>query len=191
MTRFIAFLRGINVGGQKIIKMEDLSKIFSSSGFSNVKTYIQSGNVIFDSSEKDSPALTQKIEKNLLTLLGYDVTILLRTTDEVEQIINLNPFKNIKPDDNTKMYVTFISEEPNKKPSLPLLSSKKDVEVFQIKNLNIFSLSHRINGSFGFPNRFIEKELGVSATTRNWTTVSKIIKLAYQTEKNSKIKTNL
>jgi len=178
MIGYIAFLRGINVGGQKIIKMEDLKKMFISFGMGKVKTYIQSGNIIFESSDSDIVKLTLKIEKKLGLELGYEVTVILRTLTEVESILKQNPFKTIKPGEDEKLYVTFMYEEPKLKPKLPLFSTKEDVEVFQIKKLDAFSISRKKNGSFGFPNAVIEKTLKVAATTRNWSTVNKIVDLA-------------
>lgn len=176
MVRYIAFFRAINVSGLRIIKMEDLSRMFELLGFKNIQTFIQSGNVIFDASDKNPKILNQKIEKGLEKFLGYEVTVILRTFKAVENIVKLNPFKGIRPGPNIKMYVTFLSEKLNKKPELPLISAKKDVKVIRIINRDVFSLTRMQNGRFGFPNIFIEKELDISATTRNWTTVSKIIK---------------
>lgn len=175
MTRHIAFLRGINVGGQKIIKMEDLNAMFAGFGLKNVKTYIQSGNVLFDAPEKDPAKLARTIEKGLLTELRYAVPVVVRTTSEIEAIIKLDPFKKEKSDDSKK-YVTFLSGEPTKKPKLPLLTSKKEIRILSVHALNAFSLGLPLpGGRFGFPNNIIEKELGVAGTTRNWTTVNKII----------------
>ena len=176
MVRYIAFLRGINVGGQKLIKMEKLGRAFTSFGLKNVRTYIQSGNVIFDAADKNPAVLTQKIEKKLHKLLGYNVNVLLRTFREVEDIVKRNPFKGIKPAADIKMYVTFLSKEPAVKLKIPLKSSKEGLEVSRIDNRDAFILSRMVKGRFGFPNNFLEKELGGPATTRNWTTVNKVIK---------------
>lgn len=156
--------------------MEDLSRMFELLGFKNVKTFIQSGNVIFEASDKNPKILNKKIEKGLEQFLGYEVTVILRTFKAVENIVKQNPFKGIKAGPNIKMYATFLSEKLNSKPKLPLISPKKDVKIIRIIKSDVFSLTRMQNGRFGFPNIFIEKELGISATTRNWTTVSKIIK---------------
>jgi uncharacterized protein (DUF1697 family) len=176
MNKYVAFLRGINVSGQKIIKMEALSRMFASMGFSGVKTYIQSGNVIFESSES-AAYLTETIEKNLHVFLGYDVTVLLRTMSAIEEIVKQNPFKEAESNNITKLYVTFMSEELPIKVDFPIISPRNDVEIFQITNRNAFSISRQQNGKFGFPNIFIEKEFKILSTTRNWTTVCKVISL--------------
>ena len=181
MTTYIAFLRGINVGGKNIIKMDDLKLIFESFGFKNATTYIQSGNVNFETSTTNAKALTQKIEKGLHKALGYEVAVFVRSKEEMRALVKYDPFKNIKASDKAKTYVTFChqtsevlktSEVLRKK--VPLFSRKKDVEVIGARGCDVFCLSHLVDGSFGFPNVFLEKELGVLGTTRNWTTVSKM-----------------
>jgi len=174
--KYIAFLRGINVSGQKIIKMENLREMFSSFGLKNVTTYIQSGNVLFETAKTNAQTLTKKIESGLQKAFGYDVTVILRTVDEVAEIVKLNPFKNIQPDADVGLYVTFIAEELNPKPKLPLFSKQKDVEIIGMNNCDAFCLALPVkNGRYGFPNVFIEKEFRVLATTRNWTTVRKVV----------------
>lgn len=176
MAKYMAFLRGINVGGHKIIKMKDLSNAFASLGFKNVKTFIQSGNVIFED-DKNANDSTKKIESKLLKLAGYEVAVFLRTISDIEDMVRHNPFKETKFND-AKKYVTFLYDKPKSKPKLPLMSSKKDVEVIGISNRELFCLAFQKNGRFGFPNAFVEKEFGMKATTRNWNTVSKILKIA-------------
>ncbi|HZS46187.1 MAG TPA: DUF1697 domain-containing protein [Blastocatellia bacterium] len=175
MTGYIAFLRGINVGGHKIVKMEDLNAVFLSCGLKKVKTFIQSGNVIFEASSTNSSTLTKKIEKSLQKSLGYDVPVLLRTISELAELVKSDPFKKIKVAADAGKYVTFLAEEPKSKPSLPFFSPKKDVEVFYMRGLDIFCLAYKIDGKSGFPNAIVEKQFGVSATTRNWNTISKIV----------------
>src|SRR5437773_6771078 len=93
MTRYVAFLRGINVGGRKLIKMEALALMFRSAGLKNVRTHIASGNVIFASASANKAALTRKIEKALARELGYEVPVILRTLAELESLARRNPFK--------------------------------------------------------------------------------------------------
>jgi uncharacterized protein (DUF1697 family) len=175
MIRYIAFLRAINVGGSKLIKMTELNQMFLSMGFHDVKTYIQSGNVIFLSEEQELTGSNKKIENLLRSKLGYDVTVILRTFHDVETIVNLNPFEKAPVRRNTKLYISFLTKAPAPLPILPITSIKDGLEIFQIINREAFILSHEINGRFGFPNNFIEKVLNTTATTRNWTTISQMI----------------
>jgi uncharacterized protein (DUF1697 family) len=174
MEKFVAFLRGVNVSGQKIIQMKDLKLIFENAGFKNVQTFIQSGNVIFDSAIKEQHKIKAKIESVLNTSLGYKVDVLLRSHYDLNLLIKNNPFDKIKPDENVKFYITFTSGLLQNNIKLPLESSKKDLEIIEQFNQDFFCLSKKINGKFGFPNSFIEKEFKVIATTRNWTTLNKI-----------------
>ena len=163
-------------GGKNVIKMVTLKKSFESIGFKNVTTFIQSGNVIFDSSSKSTETITIKIEKALLDEYASSIKTMVRTFAEVENIVRLNPFRGMKVDKKIKHYVCFLSGEPHTKPKLPLVSEKEALEAFKIKNSDVFLISREIkNGRFGFPANFLEKELNVWATARQWNTVCKII----------------
>lgn len=174
--RYIAFLRGINVGGKNIIKMDSLKKSFESIGFKNVKTFIQSGNVLFDSNANNLNTLTMKIEKSLLKEYGSDIKVMLRTFDEVVNLVKKNPFEGIKPGKKIKLYVCFLSGKPKLHLMYPLVSEKDAVEVIRIEKCDAFIISRELkSGRFGFPNNFIEKEMEIFSTARNWNTVCKII----------------
>lgn len=176
MITYIAFLRGINVSGHKIIKMSDLAKMFTGLKFKNVKTYIASGNVLFDSNEKDVSKLEAKIEKEILKTFGFDVVVFIRTIDELEKIVKLNPFAKIKIE-KPKFYVLFMKEKFTKL-KLPFVSEKYAVEVIAALDNNFFSVARPdIVGSGGGANLFIEKEHKIPATTRNWNTILKIMAL--------------
>src|SRR6185295_18091261 len=176
MNTYVAFMRAINVAGHSIVKMEALREAFASAGCKNVRTYIQSGNVIFECSEGKSTAVFKKTRAKLRDLLGIEPGIMFRTVGDVEGIVRAAPFKNVEAESDVKLYVVFLSEEPRAKPKLPLVSSKEALEAIAISNLEVFIVSRaKPNGFFGFPNNFIEKELGVSATSRNWSTVTKIV----------------
>ncbi len=173
---YIAFLRGINVSGHKIIKMADLAKMFTDIKFKNVKTYIASGNVLFDSNEKDVSKLEAKIEKEILKTFGFDVVVFVRTRDELEKIIKLNPFAKIKIE-KPKFYVLFTKEKFTKL-KLPFVSEKYAVEVIAALDNNFFCVARPdVIGSGGGANLFIEKEHKIPATTRNWNTIIKILQL--------------
>jgi len=177
MTRYAAFLRGINVSGQKIIKMERLKEIFESMKFKNVRTYIQSGNVLFDSTESNSETLINKIESHIKKSLGCEVTVITRTAAEIEKIVEQNPFAKKKLDKDYNLYVTFLSEEPaaDLKKSLQLLSD--EIATYKITSCEVYTLYKRSNAKHPFSNNFVEKKLKVAATTRNWNVVNKIYEL--------------
>ena len=177
-TRYVAFLRAINVGGKRMIKMEALRGVFESAGYQNVRTFIASGNVIFNATETDPDSLAKKIEKKILKAFGHDVTVIVLTLAELQRVVKLNPFKNIKASKEVMLFVSFLSSEPAKKLKLPMRSANENLDVIALKGRVAFVVAyHKKNGWFGFPNNFLEKDLNVAATTRNWTTVRKIAAL--------------
>ncbi len=177
MLKYIAFLRGINVSGQKIIKMELLRKVVSEAGYTGVKTYIQSGNLLFDSDETDIKQLMLAIEDLVEKSFGFRTDVIVRKITEIESIVNSSHFSSLKSDDLNKYYITFLKEEFAGFPSLPVFSKNKDVEIFYQSGNNLFSVCTPIKGIYGFPNSIIEKLTGIPATTRNPLTLGKILEL--------------
>jgi len=175
MIRYVAFLRAINVGGKNIIKMQKLRSIFELLGYKNVKTLIQSGNVIFDANEKSEEKIVNKIEKELHKHLTKDVLVFLRTYNEVEEIIKFNPFAKIKTEPGTKLYVNFIKNELKDKPKLPVYSPKREIKIIEINNREIYCIVPVIKGRSGFTNNFSEEYFKIPAASRSWNTVQKII----------------
>ena len=175
--KYAAFLRGINVGGRNIIRMEELNNIFVSARFTGVKTLIQSGNVVFCSEIADTASVRDKVETALMTSLGYTVETFILPFDDLSSIVNLNPFKGIQKSAKVKFYISLLGGKPASGIKLPAFSPKKDLELFCIKGNNAFILSHEINGSFGFPNNFVEEITGLKATTRNWNTMEKLARI--------------
>jgi uncharacterized protein (DUF1697 family) len=171
MNKYIAFLRAINVGGTSIIKMDDLRKMFESFGLVNVQTYIQSGNAIFESDEKDASALEGRIEHQLEKSLGKKTQLFVRTMREVETIAKQPPFH---PKENETLHIVFLRSKPNKKSEQALMSFKSTADDFIVKGRDVYNLRRDKDASV-FSNNFIEKTLGVSGTTRNLTTIQKIV----------------
>ncbi len=168
MSQHVAFLRGINLGRHKVIKMEDLRQIFMSYGFSNVLTYINTGNVIFESDEK-------KLQENIIELhleksLGFKVEIFLRTMQEVTKIASHAPFMSTE---NETVHVVFLRKALDKQTRERLLSLKSAADDFAATGKEIYNLRFDMDKSI-FSNNFIEKIVKDSATTRNLTTVKKI-----------------
>jgi uncharacterized protein (DUF1697 family) len=178
LTTFVAFLRAINVAGRGVVKMDALCKSFSGAGCRKVRTYIQSGNVIFDTQSSEG-AIHRKLRRELRALLGTEPGIFLRTLDEIYRLTGRDPFAKFRHEQNAKLYVAFLSERPKVKLKFPLVFPKEGLEVFGMSGREAFIVSRpKPTGGYGFPNPFIEKELRVSATTRNWNTVTRIAKFA-------------
>lgn len=174
MNRYIALLRGINVSGQKLISMVELKEHFKMPGFQNVVTYIQSGNVLFDSKETDTAVLRDKIEKQLQKKLGYQVTVILRSLDSIRGIQQGNPFTGDLGD--KKLYVTFLAEPAPAKAYESLKAYLNDEEEITISDTEVYMITPSY-GNTKLSNTLVEKKLGVAATTRNWNTVNKVLTL--------------
>ena len=176
---YVAFLRGVNVGGKKPIRMKQLAAVLTAAGFQNVRTFIASGNVIFEAAAKYPQRIARKMEKALLNALGYEITVIIRNLDELRAIIKRNPFKKPKPSADEMLFVTFLASPAPVKPTLPLRSKTENMEVIALTDGAAFIVARRKKtGWFGFPHTFAEKELTVPTTTRNWTTVVKIVAVA-------------
>ncbi|WNR42131.1 DUF1697 domain-containing protein [Paenibacillus roseipurpureus] len=179
MSRYIALLRGINVSGQKMIKMDRLKQLFESMGFTHVSTYIQSGNVIFDSeAEGEAEVLADRIRQELLTQLTFDIPVIIRTPGELQEVVAYSPYAHVDETANEQRYVTFLSASPTDAVIAKLLATQNPVDELQVQGREVYVLIRKNYGDSKFSNNFIEKKLGVSATTRNWETVNKLIALA-------------
>ncbi len=174
--KYAAFLRGINVGGKNKIKMEILREMCAALGFENVKTYINSGNIIFETMTIDDKKLAAKIESAIEKEFGLQIKTIVRSTAEIEEIIKNNPFAG--QFENAKdLHVFFLDKElPNEKREL-LLSNNNKNEMFTVRNREIFCLL-RVSVSDSLMGKdYISKKLKVSATARNWRTVNKVLEL--------------
>jgi uncharacterized protein (DUF1697 family) len=170
----VAFLRAVNVAGHALVKMSDLKRLFESAGCKNVKTFIQSGNILFESMENESGALHLKLQRKLAELLGLEVTVAYRTARELQVLVAADPFRAMKTDPSVKLYVGFLATNPKTLPALPIVSAKEGLEIHRMTKGEVFVVSRSVKGRYGFPNNLIEKAFGVPATTRNWNTVVKI-----------------
>ncbi|MBA4183362.1 MAG: DUF1697 domain-containing protein [Acidobacteria bacterium] len=171
--KYVAFLRGINVGGHNKIKMETLREMFAALRFENVKTYINSGNVIFETIEADDNVLAAKIERAIQAEFSLNIKVMVRTTSEIEGIIKNNPFDGQFTNDKD-LHVLFLDEElPEDKRQL-LLSNNNENEQFAVRNREIFCLLRVgvLDSLLG--KDYIGKKLKTPATARNWRTVNKI-----------------
>jgi uncharacterized protein (DUF1697 family) len=177
MIRYIAFLRGINVSGQKIIKMETLRQIITDAGFDNVKTYIQSGNLVFNSKQTDAGKLISQLEDLIEKTFGFRTEVILRKLIDIETIVKYSQNFPMQSDDEKKYYITFLKNEYPEKLEIPVFSKNEDTEIFHQDGNNLFTVNTLYKGNYGFPNAFIEKLTGIPATTRNPVTLAKILEL--------------
>ncbi len=157
-----------------MIKMDELKKLYEFLGFQNVKTYIQSGNVIFGSDEKDAFKLQEIIEKKIEKVFGFDVKVFVRTPEELKRVIDNNPF----PGETKVWYFIFSSSSCVGLPLEELQKAKADSEQFSVSEYGIYLLFPEGVGRTKLSNNFFEKKLKVSGTMRNWNTLSKLLELS-------------
>jgi len=178
MSIYISILRGINVSGHNLIKMDDLRKSYKSLGFDNIMTYVQSGNIVFTTDETEPGTLAQTIHERIGKDFGFDVPVLVLPVEKLERIIGANPFLRDQKIDKACLHVTFLAEKPGKY-DLTAIDSKrrKDEEIF-IADDAVYLYCPDGYGSTKLSNNFLESKLNVAATTRNWKTVNEILRLA-------------
>ena len=177
MKRYVAFLRGINVSGHNLVKMDVLKEIFAMPGIKNIVTYIQSGNVVFDTRETDNTTLEQKIETQLHKELGFPVRVIVRSIEEIKQTIVQSPFSETPEKGTHKLYISLFDTIPEAEKAIALQTlCSGESEQMYIAGATLYFITPAY-GNTKFSNNFVEKKLGVVATTRNWATMNKVVTL--------------
>jgi uncharacterized protein (DUF1697 family) len=176
-SRYVAFLRGINVGGHAVIKMTDLKTAFENMGFSDVRTVLASGNVIFEARQADEKTLRVEIESGLKKAFKRDINVLLRNRDDLKQLRLSEPFKGIEVTPAIRLYVTFLSDRA-KTPAIkiPYATPRNELRIIGATATEVFSVVNLDQG-VGTPElmAILEKEFGSNLTTRNWNTILKVL----------------
>jgi uncharacterized protein (DUF1697 family) len=179
MQTLIALLRGINMTGHNSLKMKDLSKLFTDMGFSNVETYIQSGNVIFSSPENlVESEISDLLKKAILERFGYSVPVIIRTIQELKRVLIVNKFPSEELFDKTKMAVIFLNDLPSEAKIQDLSVIDTSPERYEISGREIFIYCPAGFGKSKLYSNFFDKKLGVVGTGRNWNTVNAILEMA-------------
>jgi uncharacterized protein (DUF1697 family) len=172
--RYAALLLGINVGNRRM-KMADLKKSFEDLGYENVRTLLASGNVLFDTKDSKNAA-TQKIEKKLTKDFGFEVKIILKSLEELQKIVESEPFKGIPVTKATRLYVTFLCEKNTSTLTLPYHSQLKDFEIMRVDDYEVYSVLTVNPGARTVDSmKILNTEFGKGNTMRNWNTVLKLL----------------
>ncbi len=177
MKTHLALLRGINVSGHRMIKMDALKTALQSAGFTNVKTYIQSGNVFVDSEEENTAKIGFMIKQEIQKSFGHDVPVVVIGEEDLKACFANNPYLKTPDADTKKLYVAFVStvlknENIN---DLKISNFKPDEAV--INESRIFIKYEIGAGKTKLDQNYIEKKLNVTATIRNWNTVVQLLKM--------------
>jgi uncharacterized protein (DUF1697 family) len=179
MPTYISILRGINVGGSKKIRMSALETLFARLGFNDVTTYIQSGNVVFSTTLK-SPAqdIAEIIEKGILDELHFEVPVIIRSVTEMEAIVEENPFIKEYGIEEERLHVTFLSGTPGPLLATAIQTADFPPDRFTLSGKEVYLYCPAGYGRTKLNNTFFERKLKITATTRNWNTVRKLIEIA-------------
>ncbi len=177
-TRYVALLRGINVGGNKKIQMVDLREMFASLGFENIKTVLASGNVAWDVEDSDTTSMQAVIEQGIEVTFGFRVNVIVMPREQVERLVASNPFEDIEVTKDTRLYVTFLPEPTTTNLALPYQVPAQDFTILYMSDTEVCSVLTLSPTSRTVDSMSIlEKEFGKNVTTRNWNTVVKLANL--------------
>ena len=177
MTTHLALLRGINVSGHNMMKMDLLKTTLEKIGFTNVETYIQSGNVFVDTEEENAAAVGFKIKQEIFKAFGHEVPVVVIGKSDLEACLKNNLFLKETNSDIKKLYVAFVSKTLQS-------DSINDLKISQFKpdeasiDANRIYIKYAVGaGKTRFDQKYIEKKLNVTATIRNWNTVTQLLRM--------------
>jgi len=179
MRTYIALLKGINVSGQKLIKMDDLRNSFSSLGFVNTRSYIQSGNIIFETNFQ-ADTIENMIARKIEHDFGFQVPVLVYSVEKWKQMIDNNPFLGKSEMDISFLHISFLSKSPTNYNIESLNKKKLESEEFHITENAVYLYCPHGYGKTKLNNGFWETQLRVIATTRNWKTATEILRIAQE-----------
>jgi len=177
MTNVVAMLRGINVAGHKPINMADLRQSFEALGFDNVRTYLQSGNIVFTLPQRWQSKLLGRIEDALRADFGFSIPVFVRTQAEMESIVEGNPFLEKQGGDTSHLHVTFLGGPPPKAAVAKLAGKDAGSDEIKVVGREVYLHCPNGYGRTKLSNATIERVLGVPATTRNWRTTLALLEL--------------
>lgn len=171
----VALLRGINVGGKNILPMKELAKIFSEAGCGGVRTYIQSGNVIFDA-PSGAPGICDGVKAKIEKRYGYRIPLVLRTSAQLLKTIRDNPFLKAGVDEKW-LYVYFLADSPNAAAIAALDPARSAPDAFHVRGREIYLHLPSGMGQSKLTNAYFDSKLSTVSTARNWATVLKLAEM--------------
>jgi uncharacterized protein (DUF1697 family) len=176
MTTYIALLRGINVGGKHIIKMEALKTLLINIGLQNVVTYIQSGNIVFKATKTNKVALAKKISEAITAQYKFNVPVLVIDATELNQIVSNNPLHT--PQNEAFLHVTLLNDTPSVTNIATIPVNNFLPNQFTIVDKAIYLLCPEGYNKCKVTNNYIEKKLLTTSTTRNWKTLLTLLEMS-------------
>ena len=173
MPRYVALLRAINVGGRNMVPMKDLAAIFADLGCANVRTYIQSGNVVFEASAKTAATLPQAVSASIAERFGHRVPVVLRSASELARAIEANPFLARGVPKN-ELHIAFLADAPTKARVAALDQRRSLPDAFELGGREVYLHLPNGGGRSKLTNDYFDRTLGTTSTVRNWRTVEQL-----------------
>ena len=177
MPAYVALLRGVNVGGKNMLPMKDLTCLFENAGCAGVRTYIQSGNVIFSGSQAKAEKLPGRIAKAIEDRFGYRTPVVLRRAEELGETIRNNPFLHAGAAGNF-LHVMFLASEPDPGAIAALDPDRSPPDAFVVRGREVYLQCPNGAGNTKLTNAWFDSRLSTISTGRNWRTVLKLYELA-------------
>jgi uncharacterized protein (DUF1697 family) len=187
MAVIISLLRGVNLGPHRRIRMEDLRAVYESLKLRDVRTYVQSGNVVFTTAERDLRRLTGRLEQAIERRFGFHSDVIARTTSELRQVVARNPFATRRGIEPAKLVVTFLAADPGEPARGLVRAIETAPEELHIDGRELYVYFPNGQGRSKFPAAAVDKALSVSGTARNWNTVTKLLEIAEALEEGSRM----
>jgi uncharacterized protein (DUF1697 family) len=175
MFKFVAFLRAINVGGGRSVKMQSLRQVFESLGFSRVATFIASGNVVFETTTKKTKTLEREIERALKAALGYEVRTFVRGEAKLAKIAGYRPFPRSKFDETWHSNIIFLADSLNEKLKENVNALGTNMDAFEVHGREIYWRRRRKQNGALFSTVSLERVLGSAFTVRGANTIKRIV----------------
>jgi uncharacterized protein (DUF1697 family) len=182
VTVIISLLRGVNVGGHNKIKMEALRELYQSMGLLEPQTYVQSGNVVFKTKERNLTLLAKQISITIETNFKFSPDVLLRTASELRDVLARNPFASRRDIEPSKLLVTFLAKDPGPEIRKRIQQIKADPEELRLDGRELYAYFPNGMGRPKLSWPLVEKTLGTPGTGRNWNTVTKLMEIAEKLE---------
>jgi len=182
MAVIISMLRGVNVGGHNKIKMDALRALYESLKLRDAQTYVQSGNVIFRTDERDIPRLAKRIEDGIERNFGFRPNVILRTAAEIREVVARNPFAKRRGIEPSKLLVSFLASDPGEEAREKVHQMKCDPEELRIEGRELYIYFPNGIGRSKLSLAGLEKTLKTPGTGRNWNSVTKMLEMAEKLE---------
>ena len=178
MQTYISILRGINVGGNRAVKMEELRELYAGLGFTDIQPYIQSGNLVFRSGKQETSELESAIAQKIFEQYHFEVPVMVLGVEILKQIVAENPFVNDPDKAEASLHVTFLAQKPSLEASERIMALNHLPDQCSISGKSVYLHCPNGYGQTKLTNNFFESKLSVTATTRNWRTVRELIRLS-------------